>query len=125
MLARLLIGVFFAVSVAACHRLSANERNVIGTWKQKDIDGTEYHILKPDHSYAWIVEVPDNDYKTFRRALACSGSWRIEGEYLIVNCTKLQWGERPPKEKKISDRWKAVEFVKVYEHHSPVSYETP
>lgn len=85
MLMRFLAGALLLVLLVACHRLSADERKVIGTWKQNSFDGTEYYILRPDHSYAFIAEVPDEDYKNYRRALACSGSWLFllrSGEHL-------------------------------------------
>src|SRR3954462_11618967 len=89
MLTRLLLSAFLVVSLAACHRLSADERKVIGTWKQKSFDGTEYYIVRPDHSYAYVGDISDPG-EPARIVLCSSGTWHIEGDDLILDGTAGQ-----------------------------------
>src|SRR2546423_12325587 len=74
-------------SLVACHRLSPAERSVIGTWSVQEIDGAEYMVLRADHSYAFVAEAKPGEFE--RNTLCCEGSWRIEGDDLIIDCTAV------------------------------------
>ena len=54
MLVRFLIAALLLL-LAPFHRLSTSERKLVGTWEQKSFDGIDYHVLKPDHSYAFVM----------------------------------------------------------------------
>jgi hypothetical protein len=113
--------------LAACHRLSANERKVVGTWEQKSFDSTEpeYYVLKPDHSYAFVT-AEDVDGKWSHVALA-TGSWRIEGDDIVMDSTSVDprpnGEKRPPK--KHFNRKRVVEFLRGLKPHAPLSYQMP
>ncbi len=95
----------------------------MGTWERRNFDGSEYFILGPDHSYAFIGDVSDSNVP--RLMLGCSGTWRIEGEDLILDCVMAQPSDsakdRPPQ--KHSEREKVADFLKYYLPHTPVTYE--
>jgi len=123
MLMRSVVGLLL-LSLTACHGLSANERKVVGTWEQRNMDGSSYHILRPDHSYAHVSDVSDSDVP--RLMLACSGSWRIEGDDLITDCTMAY---HPDSEKarhgpeRHVDRERLSDFFLYRHRHAPISYD--
>jgi hypothetical protein len=124
MLAHHIVLVLTASALVACHRLSPGERSVIGTWRVQEIDGAEYMILGADHSYAFVAEA-DSDFP--RNILICRGSWRVEGNDLIIECTpdhvpdsqrgRLGWGKH-------IDREPLAEFFRRRHKHPPITYET-
>lgn len=124
MLTRLLFAAFIVVTLASCQRLSADERKVVGTWKQKSFDGTEYYIVRPDHSYAYVGDISDPG-EPVRIVLCSSGTWHIQGDDLILDGVAAQSTDQAklhPPEKSVH-RWKVAEFVKFLEPHPAVSYE--
>src|SRR3954470_9208489 len=114
MVARFLIPTLLMLMLAACHRLSVNERKVVGTWEQKSFDSTEpeYYVLKPDHSYAFVT-AEDGDGKRSHLVLA-TGSWRIEGDDVIIDSTSVD--PRPEGEKRAPkrhlNRERVLDFLK-------------
>jgi hypothetical protein len=123
MLTHQILLVLTAFSLVACHRLSSSERSVIGTWRVQEIDGAEYMIFGADHSYAFVAEA-DSTFP--RNTLVCRGSWRIEGDDLITECTpdhvpdsqkgRLGWGKHV-------DRARLGQFFKGLQRHAPITYE--
>ena len=124
MLVRSFMSALLVLSLATCLGLSATERRVIGTWKEKSFDGTEFYVLRSDHSYAFVGG-PNHELP--RPVLVCSGSWRIEGDDLILDCTRAEVSGRvsgrPPE--RASHRLKVAEFLKFHKRHPPISYEMP
>jgi hypothetical protein len=113
-----------ALSVVGCQRLSPAERSIIGTWRQQEIDGAEYHVFNSDHSYAYIHEADEN---IPRNTLICGGSWRIEGDDLITDCTMNYdpdsvKGRRGPE--RHVERERLAEFARGREKHAQISYDT-
>ena len=123
MLAHHVLPILLAFSVSACHGLSRAERTVVGTWRVQEIDGAEYMILGPDHSYAFVAEA-DSDFP--RNTLVSEGSWRIEGDDLIIESKiphvpesqvgRAGWGKRV-------DRERVSEFFKGRHRHAPITYD--
>jgi hypothetical protein len=103
-------------------RLSPTEKKVVGTWNWGTMDATEYVIVRPDHSYAFV-----SDFNSKELILSCSGHWRIEGDDIVIDCTTPTIAgfekEYPPKTH--SDRRPIDDFLKGLEPHAPVSYKSP
>jgi len=123
MLAHHVLPILLAFSVSACHGLSQAERSVVGTWRVQEIDGAEYMIFGADHSYAFVAEA-DHDFP--KNTLVCDGSWRIEGDDLITECTipdvpdsqrgRLGWGKHV-------ERVRLSKFFTGLHKHEPITYE--
>jgi hypothetical protein len=124
MLTHSILLVLAAACLAACHRLSPAERSVIGTWRVQEIDGAEYMILGADHSYAFVAEAMPGQLP--RNTLVCEGSWRIEGDDLVTECTMASVPEsqkgRPGWGKHV-ERARVGEFFKGLQRHAPITYE--
>lgn len=125
MLAHYILPILLALSLPACERLSPAERSIVGTWKQENIDSTAYFVLNPDHSYAHVAEAGMNFP---RNTLICGGSWRVEAQDLIRDCTV----DYPPESQKARhgperhvDREPIIEFTKGLSRHPAISYERP
>src|SRR4051794_5171935 len=123
MLTRHILLVLAAPCLVACQRLSPAERSVIGTWRVQEIDGAEYMILGADHSYAFVAGA-DHDFP--RNMLISEGTWRIEGNELIIDTTTAypadsQKARRGP-ERHI-DREPVAEFFKGRHKHAPITYD--
>ena len=115
------------LSLAACHGLSANERKVVGTWEQKSFDSAEleYHVVKRDHSYAFVTE-EDVDGKRGYVVLS-TGSWRVEGDDIVIDSTAVDprpEGEKHPPKRR-SNREPVAQFLKGLKPHAPLSYQMP
>gem|GEM_PF-6555430 len=124
MLAHHVLPILLAFSISGCHALSHAERSVVGTWRQQDIDGAEYLVFGADHSYAYVAEA-DSDFP--RNTLICRGSWRIEADNLITECTMAHVPDsqrgRPGWGKHV-EREQLSAFFKGLHRHAPISYDT-
>src|SRR6478672_6394807 len=89
MLSARLITVATAFVILACHRLSPDERKLIGTWETGSMDATWHETFKPDHTLIVAFEEPLGSHK-FPDPL--SGTWRLEGSQLTtdVDLSKIE-----------------------------------
>jgi hypothetical protein len=103
-------------------RLSPTEKKVVGTWNWGTMDATEYVIVRPDHSYAFV-----SDFNSKELELVCSGHWRVEGDDIVIDCTTptIPGFEKDYPPQTHSGRRPIDDFLKGLERHSSVSYKSP
>ena len=124
MLVRSFVSTLLMLLLAGCQSLSTNEQKVVGTWEQRNFDSGEsrFHVLKPDHSYAFVA-TQDLDGKLVPVVLI-TGSWRIKGDLLIVKGTEAQPGggdnTRAPRTRVNKER--VSKFLSGLTPHGPLSY---
>ena len=83
MLARILTSALVALSLTACHRLSANERRLIGTWEYTTVDAIGRLRFYADHKVAlWFV---DSAEEGIEPRDAFNGTWRVDGDQVALN----------------------------------------
>jgi hypothetical protein len=124
MLTRLIVLLSFASSLVAGQHASATDRDLIGTWREQGIDYAAYLILRADHSYARVAEARRPDFR--QNTLICEGSWRVEGDDLITDCTAAyskdsERARRGPE--RHVDRERVAEFFKGLQKHAPITYD--
>jgi hypothetical protein len=78
---RLLTVALIVLLLDACHRLSPNERRVVGTWVVHTIDSHDYTIVRPNHTYEEVSDLLSRELN-----LLCIGHWRVEGDDIITEC---------------------------------------
>jgi hypothetical protein len=78
MLSARLIAVAAAFALVACHRLTSDERTLIGTWESHSMDATWRTTFNPDHTCSTVFEV-DGRFDD-----SMPGTWRLGGSQLIT-----------------------------------------
>src|SRR4051794_29196690 len=123
MLVRFFVSALLILLLAGCHTLSKNEQMVVGTWEQRGFDTREpsYHVLKPDHSYAFVAtqEVDGN----IGHIALITGSWRIKGDLLIVDGTENQpSGQAGTPPRRRVNKEHVTKFLSGLTPHAPLTY---
>ena len=110
--------------LAGCQGLSTNERKVVGTWEQRGFDSGEpaYHVLKPDHSYAFVgtKEIDGN----LGHVVLITGSWKVKGDVLFVDGTETQTdrqADTPAPRRRVNQEL-VSKFLRGLTPHEPLSY---
>jgi hypothetical protein len=83
------IAIATALALVACHRLTSDERKLIGTWGIGSVSADWRITFKPDHTLILAEEDPAGSHK-FPDALV--GTWRLADSELTidVDMTKVE-----------------------------------
>src|SRR3954465_9373192 len=76
------IAIAAALALIECHRLSPDERKLIGTWETRPMAARWHETFKPDHTLIVAFEDPLGSHK-FPDPL--SGTWKLEGSQLTTD----------------------------------------
>jgi hypothetical protein len=77
-----------------CHRLSAREKQLIGTWRALPHEPAVTLVLSSDRRFT--VDTSDNPVDVSRMA----GSWRVDGDFLVSRIVREIDRPVPPRERR-------------------------